>query len=57
MERALDPNAFELRSLDFLSRSRSEAPVAEELEEDIFTCYPQAAGDEVVRLLPVIFEY
>ena len=37
MERALDPNAFELRSLDFLSRSRSEAPVAEELEDDIFT--------------------
>jgi len=33
----LDPNAFELRSLDRLSRSRSEAAVAEEFEDDIFS--------------------
>ena len=40
VERALDPKALELRSLALLSRSRSEAGVADELEEDIFLQIP-----------------
>lgn len=34
VDRAFDPNAFELRSFP-LDRSRSEAAVVDELEEDI----------------------